>query len=343
VLVDLNDPVPLTFEVAGVTPVEVRDIIVDNAKVTRMDNARKTVRFHLSHAAEHVLPEKIDQVVCNGGEQLIAPAKLPGIAACLRLSRDALHLSITNAGDVHLEHLRIAYRLPLLATPGVVFRNRLTLAPGERHEDRLPLVKVAVDPRYQAGIAYAVAQIDFVHGGTGARLYVQAQAEAHRKAPSYPWQGFAVLGPIPAEEVDLNTIDPVAMLTPTWRTSAGKTLRSRTIDDKLADSLSVEVIPVLGRWSNHGLKPSVYFLSSTVTSPTVQSVRFLSDASTVKRTWVNGKRIKATTELRAGRNSLLLAYAPPAEVRFSPEHAGPMFRIVGAEHGQRLADITYSR
>lgn len=39
--------------------------------------------------------------------------------------------------------------------------------------------------------------------------------------------------------------------------------------------------------------------------------------------------------------ALLLGYVPPVGRRFSPEHAGPSFRIVDAATGQRLTDITY--
>ena len=91
----------------------------------------------------------------------------------------------------------------------------------------------------------------------------------------------------------------------------------------------------------HVKEPCVYLLASTVTSPRRRAIRFAQGGSTLGAIWLNGVRADAKGELVAGPNALLLAYVAPVGQRFSPEHAGPSFRIVDAATGTRLTDITY--
>jgi len=189
--------------------------------------------------------------------------------------------------------------------------------------------------------ATAPAQLDFSNGGEAGRLYVETHAPARMDAPSFPWRGFSLLGPIPREAVDLAAVKPAAVRKHGWTMPDGKKLAFQAVAAGLAQPLCVEVIPVRGRWDSGGLKPCVYLLASTVTSPTRRAARFAKGGSTLAAIWLNGARADAKGELIAGANKLLLAYVPPTGQRFSPEHAGPSFRIVDAATGKRLTDITY--
>lgn len=131
------------------------------------------------------------------------------------------------------------------------------------------------------------------------------------------------------------------MLNEKWTGSNGQELKFEPVDSANANGLSAEVIPVRGRWDNNGLDPSVYLLRSRVHSPSIRQVRLLRDTSTVPAVWLNGNSAGDTCSLRAGDNQLLIAYEPPADQRFSPEHAGPMSRIADIESGKRLENIRY--
>ena len=96
-----------------------------------------------------------------------------------------------------------------------------------------------------------------------------------------------------------------------------------------------------GRWDNNGLKPCIYLLRSTIVSPAERKVRLLRDTSTVPAVWLNGIAAGDTCVLRGGDNKLLVAYEPPVSQKFSPEHAGPMFRVVDAESGHRVEEIRF--
>jgi len=89
------------------------------------------------------------------------------------------------------------------------------------------------------------------------------------------------------------------------------------------------------------LRPCIYLLRSVVHSPSERQVRLSHNASTVPAVWLNGKPAGNRCSLRPGDNDLLIAYEPPIGQRFSPEHAGPMFRIGDPHSGKRLEDIRY--
>jgi hypothetical protein len=158
---------------------------------------------------------------------------------------------------------------------------------------------------------------------------------------SYPRQGFAVLGPIPRAEIDLETRNPEELLKKEWTGPDEKRLEFAPVDAATAGPLSTEVIPVRGRWDNHGLAPCIYLLRSRVHSPDARRAGLFRNVGTVPAVWLNGDPAGDTCSLRAGDNELLLAYEPPVNQRFSPEHAGPMFRIVDARSGRRLEGIRY--
>jgi len=339
-LVDLNDPVPLSFTVREVTSVEIESIKAGDAPVQRMPDHDNAARFDLGHARDQQLPVRIDRVSADG-EARIASREFPGLSAALACTESTVRLEVVNSGPDSVEQLRVLYRLPLLAEPGVVIRDRITLEAGQSWDDVLALGKTPADPRYHAGVLYAVAQLDFVRAGAAGRLYVEAHREAQREVPSYPWRGFSVLGPIPSADIDLAELDADAVRQRGSITAADESLCFRTTEDKVADALSVEVIPVRGCWNNHGLDPCVYLLASTVSSPVARKVRFARNAQTVPAIWMNGERVGDAAELMEGQNELLLAYLPPVKARFSPEHAGPMFRIAEPSTGQRLTDIAY--
>jgi hypothetical protein len=126
-----------------------------------------------------------------------------------------------------------------------------------------------------------------------------------------------------------------------WPKSDGQRLAFRSVDPATVKPLNAEVVPVRGRWDNNGLKPCIYLLRSTIVSPAEWKVRLLRDTNTVPALWLNGTAVDDTCLLRDGGNDLLVAYEPPVHQKFSPEHAGPMFRVVDIDGGQRVEEIRY--
>ncbi len=339
-LLDLNDPIPLTFELAGVETDKVVSIECVGARVERAESLEGAVRFHVHHAASVSLPERIDQVASTG-DGLVASTEFQEISGALQRDGEALTLRLKYTGPDSIDIQRVAYRLPLRYAKGVVFRSGSELAAGEAYSDRLELNEDASVSRYRAGDHFLVAQVDFPVRGEPGRIYFTANRAGSLDDPSYPQQGFAVLGPIPRSEIDLGTLDSDSVFRKGWPRSNGERLVFEPVDPAIAKPLNVEVIPVRGRWDNNGLRPCIYLLRSTVASPAERKIRLLRDTRTVPNLWLNGSSVEEACTLRAGDNELLVAYEPPTDQRFSPEHAGPMFRVVDVQSGRRVEEIRF--
>ena len=339
-LLDLNDPIPLTFEISGVGPNSVKSIEYSSARIDHAEAQDGRVKFHVDHPAESRLPERIDHAAMANGE-LTASTEFPAIRGALESDGKTLTLRLENTEMPPVRIRRVAYRVPLRYSPGIVRRPGTALTTASPFSDRVELQKEREDARYRAGDQFLAAQVDFEHDGESGRIYFTTRETGSLAESSYPQQGFTVLGPIPRTEFDLEIRNLKAMLDRGWTAPDGKKLRFEPIDPAVARSLSAEVIPVRGRWDNHGLSASIYLLRSRVHSPDERQVRLLRSTSTVRAVWLDGNPAGDTCLLQAGDNELLIAYEPPVSQRFSPEHAGPMFRFVDAASRQRLADVRY--
>ena len=339
-LLDLNDPIPLSFEMTGVEPDSITSIECSGGKVARTETPGGAVRFHVRHSAESSLPVRIDHVATATGE-LTASTEFPTIRGALKADGKILTLRLENVGSSPIEIRRVAYRVPLRYSPGIVRRPGTALTTKSPFSDRVELEEDRKDPRYRAGDHLFAAQVDFERDGHSGRIYFTTRETGSLDDPSYPLQGFTVLGPIPRAKIDLETRNPKAVLDKGWTASDGQKLEFEPTDPAIARPLSAEVIPVRGRWDNRGLDSCIYLLRSRIRSSHERKVRLLHNTSTVPAVWLNGNPATDTCSLRVGDNELLIAYEPPVNQRFSPEHTGPMFRIVDGESRQRLGDIRY--
>ena len=339
-LLDLNDPIPLTFEIAGVEPDQVTAIECPGATVERAEAPKGAVRFHLGHPAELGLPVRIDHVATATGE-MVASTEFPAIRGALQSQGEALVLRLENREAAPVAVRRVAYRVPLRYRQGGSRRPGVEVTAGKPFSDRVELAEDREDSRYQAGDYFFAAQVDFVLEREPGRIYFTTVEAGSCDDASYPRQGFTVLGPIPRAEIDLEARNAEELLKKQWTARDGKRLEFEPVDAATAGPLSMEVIPVRGRWDNHGLAPCVYLLRSRVHSPEARQARLVRDVGTVPAVWLNGNKAGDTCSLRSGDNELMIAYEPPVDQRFSPEHAGPMFRAVDARNGRRIEDIRY--
>jgi len=340
-LVDLNDPIPLSFEIARVKPDEVTAVTSPGARVERVESSDGAVRFHLHHAGSIQLPVRIDHATSEDGKSAES-AEFPSISGALECDGSRLALRLRNAGPEPIEVHRVTYRLPMRYRHGVVRRAGFRLAAGNEYADLVAL-EDRQDRRCRAGTYYFAAQVDFLLGGSPGRVYFTTRRAGSLDDASYPQRGFSVLGPIPRDQIDLASLPIASLGEQKWTSADGRKLTFDPVNQALAEPFNAEVIPILGRWENPNLKPCVYLLRSTVTSPEQRKVRCLHVSNTVTSIWLNGRAVDVDATLEAGENDLLLAYEPPFEHMYSPEHAGPMFRIVEVQSGKRLRDIRYQR
>lgn len=338
-LVDLGDPIPLTFEITGVQPDEVTAIESSGGRVERV-GSDGPVRFHLHHADHERLPTLVDHVATDDGNSATSE-EFPAIAGALACDGSALTLKLRNTGPDPLEVKRVTYRLPLRYRHGTVRRGSFELSAGESHADELPLEEARDNARYRVGTYYFAAQVDFTLGGRRGRVYFTTRRPGQLDDASYPQQGFSLLGPIPRDQIDLDSLSVDSLVDRAWDLPDGRKLTFARVDPDVAEPLSAEVIPVRGRWDNGKLQPCIYLLASVVSSSAEREVRFQRHAGTVPGIWLGGRRVAEGATLEPGENALVLAYEPPVGQRFSPEHAGPMFRIVDAKTGERVGRIEY--
>ncbi len=339
-LLDLNDPIPLTFEIDGVEPDRIISIQRSGASFERTETSEGAVRVHVHHPEETALPVRIDHVATDTGEPT-ASAEFPELRGVLKSNGTTLTFLLENAGPSPIRIQRIVYRLPLRYSFGTIRRPDTALTPEAPFQDSVELKEDRRDPRYRVGEHLFAAQVDFQRNGKSGRVYFTTREPGSLDDPSYPQRGFTALGPIPRAEIDLKTDDVKTLLGKGWIAPNGQKLQFKPIDEAVAQSLSAEVIPLRGRWDNHSLRPCIYLLRSVVHSPSERQVRLSHNASTVPAVWLNGKPAGNRCSLRPGDNDLLIAYEPPIGQRFSPEHAGPMFRIGDPHSGKRLEDIRY--
>ena len=137
-LLDLNDPIPLTFEITGVEPASVTSIECPGTRIERTKAPEGTVRFHIHCPARSSLPIQIDHVATDTGDS-VASADFPAISGVLKCDGGVLILRLENAGPIPIQIERVAYRIPLRFGPGVVFRAGRELTAGQSYLDQLNL------------------------------------------------------------------------------------------------------------------------------------------------------------------------------------------------------------
>ena len=150
-----------------------------------------------------------------------------------------LTLRLENAGPSPIEIRRVAYRVPLRYSPGIVRRPGTALTAGSPFSDRVELEEDRKDPRYRAGDHFFAAQVDFELDGHSGRIYFTTHETGSLDDPSYPQQGFTVLGPIPRAEIDLETLNLESVFEKGWTNRMGKNSSSSRSIRRLPSPLSV--------------------------------------------------------------------------------------------------------
>jgi len=133
-LVELNDSIPLTFEISGVPRDTVNNTMVDNGSCLEVKSIPaatnpKSYIVDLHHSQEQFLPEKIGILLNNEGRTSSAEIKedpdFPGIQALLLRSDDRLKFTLDNNSGKNISKMVLTYRLPNGWSPPITSQEYL--------------------------------------------------------------------------------------------------------------------------------------------------------------------------------------------------------------------------
>ena len=108
--------VALCFVLKGVDASQVLRIRCENARPRRFESGLAGYCFELPHRAGKAVPAAIGD-------------KAMGVEASLKREGDGLDLELKNTGEGRLENIRVAFRLPLKYSDGVVKNWASSLEP----------------------------------------------------------------------------------------------------------------------------------------------------------------------------------------------------------------------
>jgi len=356
-MLDLNDPTPMTVRVKNVAREDVVAIQSDTADCVPSQRNTDVFLFHVFHDRDMSLPAKIGLVSNAQNRPVLADGDedpdFPGLQGLFSLHGDGLHLVLNNRTATPLSNVRITYRLPLSWKEGLIRRTLgEDIGPGVQWNDMVKPSSPTTDYKYTAGTAYYQAQVDFVLGAVAGRLHLDCRVKNPiDRNPSYPQGGFARLGLVPDDEMDLdrltNDIRRDGLLKEPWPLKDGKNLAWTSTGDTPFEEppLDPETIRTTGAFSCK--ESGFYILQSRVLSEREQPVGFLPSRDTVQRIFLNGSDVTGgPARLLRGRNRLVVLY----HTRFTPqrrfshydgEHAGTFLRLVKPRTTERITDVRF--
>jgi hypothetical protein len=344
VLLDLNDPVPLTFEIAGVPREAVTSVRCSTATCLPSDRPGTNYRFHLSHNSDQALPSIITLVPPNTKNSPLEPppsaeSELPGISAHLFQRKGLLRLRLVNRSSQPLTACRVTYRLPLAWKEGIVRRGLPNLMPKNGIEDiyRLPAKKE--DYKHSAGNAFLAAQLDFRLGDRQVRVHTACYLATLDPDPSFPQSGFIRIGPFPRDQVNLPQLmadlceGSVGMHAWELANASGR-LWEVADNPFLPPHFDAERIRLSGTWSGWN-QLGYYLIHSRVWSDSERTARLRTTGGNFAAGIVlNGADVTGhdMVRLAAGENPLTLVCSALPAV---------FLRLEDPESGERLSDIRY--
>jgi len=330
VLLDLNNNIPLSFEITEVPKERVQKVSADNGQVEPFDG--EYYCFNLYHSDK--LPAKIGWIANDDNHQKVKETDVDkdfgGFKALLRLDGTKLNLELANGGD-ELRDVRITYRLPLAWADGVEVRRKDKIAANASFSNEIMLKRAKSGFNYDVGVAFYAAQMDFICGDKAGRLYLTTSVRSNAEDADYPVGRFAFLGPIPDNEFSTEMaqaaaegeLESVASLK--WQSTAEYT-----------DFLHANALVAEKPAAEHNLQGK-YLLRTIVESEKAQKVRTIVPARRwgISSIYVNGEPAGGDTfELKAGDNVLLLVFGARGK-------RAPMFALAAPETGMMLKDIKY--
>lgn len=347
----LNDPIPLTLAVRGLPGGAAAALHDERGEIIASGSGPRAgepavLRWHVPHGPGQFLPTRIEHLDCTTQTAPVASVKFPGLSARLQLVQGyKLALALENHSTQTLSSATLVVRVPLAfaAVPEEVAVP--TLAPGGKHVIKLPLRRLAGDPRDSLGTFYFAVQLDFTLGDQPGRVHLTTHTPAELKRDdAFPSGNLAVLGPLDpatfnkqvfAGQVAAGNIPaslPGANGIETWRVGA-------TPGPIPQQQLSDEIVRTSGDWRQ--LTSPLYVVRGTLESPDARPVRLLVHPTATPLLMLNGQALtNGEGQLHAGANDLVLIHHIP-NVTGSGWHVGCFLRAVDPETNERMRDIRY--
>jgi len=340
-LLDLNDPVPLTLEVAGVDRGAVTEVRAANAEVERRDS-EAAVRFHLYHDRDQHLPTKIGWVANDENRAELADADtdedFPTVTGLAWSEGGALKWALKNAGTTPLRDVRFTCRLPLAWQDDRHVQEVAAVEPGTTHVGRLELRSAGKGFAYDFGTyAYAV-QVDFVLDGEPGRLHLTCRDTFEGTDPSWPAGGFVKLGPVPQEQLDTATAQAIARGEANTVTLKDGTVLEFGAPEPPDPKFTLEaVVGTVGRTSDwRGGGGPVVLLRSVIRSPVARRVVLRLSERRTAAVFLNGEKLEgpdAEAMLLKGDNPILIV---------TPAYGRALgLRLVTPGTSERLTDVSF--
>ncbi|WP_182868091.1 polysaccharide deacetylase family protein [Rhodopirellula sp. JC639] len=345
----VNDDTPLTLSINGVGSKTVLSVDCNDATVVMSDRQLEDrCLFHLGHPKDDQLPTKIGHIANpdnHPNESKLEPdPDFPQINGVLHAQNQSLKLSLKCAGDHRLDRLRVAWRVP------IGYQVSAPIQHAQRNDlQSLSLsqeLQLSPQPDQRWGQEHFAAQVDFLLDGQPGRIHLTCQRPGKTPDESLPKDGFAILGPIPNDQFDVERLVTLAQQQPSaesWEVSAGSPFpwRPRARDGYVNhDWLNPEYVRTMGTWdaSSQG-----YVLRSTVHSPQKRQAAVMTSHPGVRTILVNGQKVGADhrVELQKGDNKIVIIY-PGCTLGVGTQRLTACFvRLSDVKTGKRLRDIRY--
>jgi peptidoglycan/xylan/chitin deacetylase (PgdA/CDA1 family) len=332
-LSDLNDEIPLSFEITAAPKESVQKVTADSGKVEPFD-AGESYRFNLYHNHNKKLPEKIGWIANKDNHQKVKDTDVGkdfgGLKGVLYLDGTKLGLELVNGGN-ELRDIRVTYRLPLAWNDGVQVRHEDKIAANACLSDEITLKRAKTGFNYDIGVAFYAAQVDFTCADKAYRLYLTTSVRSDAEDTSYPVGRLAFLGPIPDNEFSTEMAQAAAK----GELKSVGALKWQSTKE-YTDFLHANALLAEKPAAEHNLQGK-YLLRTIVESPEARQVQTIVGARRcgISAIYVNGAPAGGDRfELKAGDNNLLLVFGARGK-------RAPMFGLVTPETGMMLKDIKY--
>ncbi|MBN1384483.1 MAG: SUMF1/EgtB/PvdO family nonheme iron enzyme [Elusimicrobia bacterium] len=357
VLLQVNDPTPLTIRIKNVQRNKIKTIKCETAKCSASKRKNNDFVFNVYHNNEQKLPEKIGLIANNDNHKILQEndndKDFPGIKALLSFDDEKLELLLENKSDYALNDVNITYRLPLCWKEGVKSEKAGNIETDAIKKFSFSPTRIKKSYKYNAGNYFFTAQIDFIQSQKAGRIFTACNVSNSDKDFSYPQGNFFKLGPLSENEFNIEKfITAVKKSNIKLNRLLSQSLECSGYtydwvldkeDNPFNSRLDVEVIRTAGDFYNK--QDKVYLLQTILYSEKNQNVKLICDLNSIKYIIANGQvynnLANTPIQLNKGNNRLVLIYFNHTDYGFHPENAGCFLRFVEPDTEKRLTNIRF--
>ncbi len=352
----LNDPTPLTLLIEG----EGLGAIPENAQVQVQDSAvPKSDRsldnilvYNLPHNKEQFLPDLIDSSHnpdnSDDLNDVSDSTDFPGVKGLVYWDSNTLNYTLENTSDNTLTNVTLTFRLPIPWTEGVKVYDIPDIGPGDVQTVKFVPSITTADPKYQYGMGYAVAQLDFQHADTGGRIYSTVY-RGMQSDDSLPGGKFEVYGPMDGPSFNheafagwmSGSIGPFDGGIPT----GDATVQPRDPEsDCKFDPVFLDPEIVFTNCNWYDIFTNVFVLQSIVTAHEKTPFKLLCFEDDIRGIFINGEKVEGFNgEFPSGESTLTIVYHHEYVGQGLERNSAAWMRFVDPEYNERLSTIAFRK